>query len=150
MLKVSTQKIVPYLWYDDQALSAAQFYCSLFQDSEITSQSDMIVEFKLAGLPLIALNGGPKYQLTEAFSLFVLCEDQKEVDELWSSLTTDGGEESRCGWCKDKFGLSWQIVPERFMEMMKVGTPQQVQKVVEVMMTMKKMIVEDFEKAFKP
>jgi predicted 3-demethylubiquinone-9 3-methyltransferase (glyoxalase superfamily) len=141
------QKITPYLWFDHQASEAAEFYCSLFPNSRIISVSDMIVEFELAGLQFIGLNGGPKYKFTEAVSFLVLCEDQNEVDHFWNALTADG-EESSCGWCKDKFGLSWQIVPQRFMEMMKAGTPAQMQRVMEVMMPMQKMIVADFEKAF--
>ena len=148
MSKILTQKIKPYLWFDHQAEEAAKFYCSLFTNAKIISSSAMIVEFEIEGIRLIALNGGPKYQFTEAISLFVLCEDQAEVDHLWDSLTKDGGQESRCGWCKDKFGLSWQIVPKRFMEMMETGTPEQAQKVMEVMMPMNKMIVAEFEQAF--
>ena len=146
---VESQKITPYFWFDDQAKEAAAFYCNLFKDSKITSSSDMIVEFQLDGLSFIALNGGPKYKFTEAVSLFVLCEDQEEVDKLWDAFISEGGEEGRCGWCKDKYGLSWQIVPKRFMEMMKTGTPEQVKRVMEVMMPMNKMIVSEFEKAFK-
>ena len=149
MAKIENQKITPYLWFDNQAKEAAAFYCSLFQNSRITSSSDMIVEFQLDGLQFIALNGGPKFKFTEAISLFVLCEDQEEVDELWNALTSDGGEEGRCSWCKDKYGLSWQIVPKRFMDMMRTGTPEQVKSVMEVMMPMNKMIIAEFEKAFK-
>lgn len=149
MAKISTQKIKPYLWYDNQAGEAAEFYCSLFNNSRIISRSKMIVEFELEGLRFIALNGGPQFTFNEAISLFVLCEDQEEVDHFWDKLTADGGEEGRCGWCKDKFGLSWQIVPARFMEMMESGQPEKTQKVMEAMMSMKKMIVADFEKAFR-
>lgn len=149
MAELSTQKITPFLWYDNQAREAAEFYCSLFKKGKIHSVSEMIVEFELEGLQFIALNGGPKYKFSEATSFVVLCEDQSEVDYFWNALTTGGGEESMCGWCKDKYGLSWQIIPACFMEMMKTGTGEQTQKVMEVMMPMRKMIVEDFEKAFK-
>ncbi len=148
MLKLNGPRITPYLWYDNQAREAAAFYCTLFENSRILSDSDMIVEFELEGIQFIALNGGPQYKFTEAISFFVLCEDQAKVDYFWQAITTDGGEEGKCGWCKDKFGLSWQIVPMRFMEMMKTGRPEQTQKVLAVMMPMKKMIVEEFEKAF--
>ena len=148
MPEILPQKITPYLWFDSQAQEAAEFYCSLFENSKITSQSQMIVEFELAGMNFIALNGGPKYHFSEAVSLFIRCEDQAEVDRLWDALTSNGGEEGMCSWCKDKYGLSWQIVPQRFMEMMDTGSPEQVQRVMEVMMKMKKMVVADFEEAF--
>jgi len=142
------QKITTCLWYDNQANEAAAFYCSLFPNSRVTSSSAMIVEFELEGTKFMAMNGGPKYQLSEASSLFVLCDDQEEVDRLWEILTSDGGEESRCGWCKDKFGLSWQIIPKRFTEMIQTGTSEQKQRVFQAMMPMNKLIVDEFEKAF--
>lgn len=148
MAEISFQKIKPYLWFDQQAQEAATFYCALFQNGRIISSAPMMVEFELEGLRFLALNGGPMFKFTEAISLFVLCEDQAEVDHFWNGLTADGGAESRCGWCKDKFGLSWQIVPKRFMEMMETGTPEQTQSVMDAMMPMHKMIVSDFEAAF--
>ena len=143
------QKITPYLWFDNQAREAAEFYCSLFENSKIHSDSGMVVEFELAGTNFIALNGGPKYTFTEAVSFYVLCDDQDEVDRLWDQLTADGGSESRCSWCKDKYGLSWQIVPTRFIELMKTGTPEQTQRVIAVMLQMNKLIIADFERAFE-
>lgn len=148
MIRISTQKITPYLWYDNQAREAAEFYCSIFKNSKILSTSDMIVEFELEGMQFIGLNGGPKFEFTEATSFFVLCADQNEVDHFWDKLTSDGGEESQCGWLKDKFGLSWQIVPKRFMEMMHSGDIEKIQKVMQAMMPMRKMIIADFEKAY--
>jgi predicted 3-demethylubiquinone-9 3-methyltransferase (glyoxalase superfamily) len=143
------QKIKPYLWYDNQAKEAAEFYCSLFRHAKITSVSDLIVEFELEGVVFVALNGGPKFKFNEAVSFMILCEDQKEVDHFWTSFTSSGGEESMCGWCKDKFGLSWQVVPKRFIEMMETGTPRQTKNVMQVILPMKKMIIEEFEKAFR-
>lgn len=143
------QKIKPYLWFDNQAKEAAEFYCTLFNNSKVNSISDMIVEFELEGMKFIALNGGPQYKFTEAVSFMITCKDQAEVDHFWNSITSDGGKESMCGWCKDKYGLSWQVVPQRFMEMMETGSPKQVQQVVNVMMPMKRMIIEEFEKAFR-
>jgi len=143
------QKITPYLWFNNQAKEAAEFYCSIFDNSKIISDSGMLIEFELDGLNFIALNGGPQYQFNEAVSFYVLCNDQKEVDRLWNSLTTNGGSEGNCSWCKDKYGVSWQIVPKRFIEMMKTGTPEQTQRVIGAMMKMRKMIIADFEKAFK-
>jgi predicted 3-demethylubiquinone-9 3-methyltransferase (glyoxalase superfamily) len=142
------QKITPYLWFDNQAGEAASFYCSLFNNSKITSDGEVIVEFELDGINFIALNGGPQFKFNEAISFYVLCEDQEEIDHLWNALIADGGSEGRCSWCKDRFGVSWQIVPKRFVEMMKTGTPEQTQKVMAAMMNMNKMIIADFEKAF--
>ena len=143
------QKITPSLWFDNQAREAAEFYCSLFDSARVTSVSEMVVEFELEGLSFIGLNGGPKFNFTEAVSFLVYCDDQAEVDRLWHALTSNGGEESMCGWCKDKYGLSWQVVPKRFLEMMKTGTPEQCQRVMQAMMPMRKLIVEDFENAFR-
>ena len=144
------QKISPYLWYNHQAREAAEFYCSLFAHSRIISAGEMIVEFELEGLRFRALNGGPNFTFSEAISFFVLCEDQAEVDHFWEGLTAAGGEAGQCGWCKDKFGLSWQVVPRRFIEMMETGSPAQTQRVMQAMMPMQKMIVADFEEAFVP
>ncbi len=142
------QKITPYLWFDNKAKEAASFYCSVFDNSKIISDGGMIVEFELNGTNFIALNGGPKYKFNEAISFFVLCDDQVEIDRLWDQLIADGGSEEKCSWCKDKFGVSWQIVPKRFVEMMKTGTAEQSQRVIGAMMKMTKMIIADFEKAF--
>jgi len=148
MSTIITQKITPYLWYDNQAREAAEFYCSVFKNSTITSVSDMIVEFELEGLKFMALNGGPQFKFTEAVSFLVLCSDQAEVDHFWNNFTKDGGAESMCSWCKDKYGLSWQIVPARFMEMMKTGTPDQTKNVMDAVLSMKKIIIADLETAF--
>jgi predicted 3-demethylubiquinone-9 3-methyltransferase (glyoxalase superfamily) len=142
------QKITPYLWFENQAQEAAAFYCSIFKNSKIHSSNPSIVEFELDGCAFIALNGGPQFQFNEAVSFYVLCEDQAEVDYLWTSLTGNGGEEGNCSWCKDRFGLSWQIVPKRFIEMMKTGRPEQTKAVLTAMMKMQKMIIADFEQAF--
>lgn len=142
------QKITPFLWFDYQAKEAANFYCSLFNNSKIISASDLIVEFQLDGLAFTALNGGPKYKFTEAISFQVICEDQEEVDHFWNNITSDGGEESQCSWCKDKYGLSWQIVPKQFIEMMKSGNPEKSQKVMAAMLSMKKLIISELENAY--
>src|SRR3954469_3567791 len=129
------QKITPHLWLDDQAEEAAKFYVSLFDDSKILDTSYypkaaekvagrpagsvMTVSFQLAGQHFIALNGGPLFKFNESISFLVSCKDQAEIDDLWYKLTADGGEEVQCGWLKDKFGLSWQIVPEGFEKVMK-------------------------------
>lgn len=140
--------IKPCLWYDNQAKEAAEFYCSIFPNSKIISASNLLVDFELNGMPFAGLNGGPKFKFNESVSFQVFCEDQAEVDHLWDSLTADGGAESMCSWCKDKYGLSWQIIPKRFIEMMSTGTPEQVQRVTEAMLKMRKLIIADFEKVF--
>ncbi len=143
------QKITPCLWFDHQAKEAAEYYCSLFKDSRITSSSEIVTEFDLEGYHFMALNGGPKFNFTEATSFVIYCEDQEEVDHFWNHFVGDGGEESLCSWCRDKYGLSWQVIPKRFIEMMTTGTPDQVRRVTDAMLQMRKMIVEDFEKAFR-
>jgi len=148
MASIAAQKITPYLWYDHQALLAAEFYCSLFEDSQITSKSEMIITFDLAGLSLIALNGGPQFTFNEAISLMIHCDDQAEVDHFWDNLTANGGSESRCGWLKDRFGLSWQVVPIRFMEMMSSGDLQQTKRVMNALLQMNKIDLPVLEAAF--
>ncbi len=143
------QKITPYLWFDNQAQAAANFYCSIFENSEIISDSGIIVDFKLEGMNFIGLNGGPQYKFNESISFYVLCESQQEIDKLWNELTQDGGSEGQCGWCKDKFGVSWQIVPSRFIKLMKAGSPAQSKQMIEAMMNMSKMIIADFENIIK-
>ena len=148
MSELKNTAIKPCLWFDNQAKEAAAFYCSVFPNSRIISSSDILVEFELNGMAFTGLNGGPRFNFTEAVSFQILCDDQKEVDHFWDAFTTDGGEESMCSWCKDKYGLSWQVIPKRFIEMMSTGTPEQVQRVTQAMLQMKKLIVADFEKVF--
>jgi predicted 3-demethylubiquinone-9 3-methyltransferase (glyoxalase superfamily) len=124
-------KVRTCLWFDDQALPAAEFYCSLLPDSRVDRVGTypegqemaepgkvLIVEFTLAGTPYPALNGGPHFTLDEAASISVSTEDEAETDRLWATLIADGGAESQCGWLKDRFGLSWQIVPKRAVELL--------------------------------
>ncbi len=155
-----TQKIKTFLWFNQEAEEAANFYVSLFKDSKILSVtrygeagpgpkgSPMTVEFLLAGQQYIALNGGPHFQFTEATSLFVDCESQEEVDMLWSKLTANGGQESMCGWLKDRWGLSWQIVPSRFMQLMREGEPKKAQAAFKAMMSMRKLDLAKLEEAY--
>ncbi|MBI1322492.1 VOC family protein [bacterium] len=152
-------RIAPCLWFDDQAEQAANFYVSLFENSRIdrltryseggmgTPGSVMLVEFTLAGVGFQALNGGPVYRLSEAVSLSVDCDTQEEVDRLWTSLG-DGGEPGPCGWVKDRFGLSWQIVPQALIRMMRDSDAERVRRVVNAMLTMKKLNVAALEQAF--
>jgi len=152
-----TRKVKTCLWFDDGALPAAEFYCSLIPDSRIDHVARHIenathgepgavlaVEFTLGGAPYQAINGGPHFTLSEAVSISVSTEDQAETDRLWQALTADGGAESRCGWCKDRFGLSWQIVPKRAVELF---SGPQASKVWPVLMTMQKIDIAALEKA---
>lgn len=147
------QKITPYLWYDKQAEQAANFYVSLFPNSKVNSVSRgpdgnaFMVTFELDGQHFMALNGGPHYKLTEAFSLFVSVETQDQVDTLWEKLTADGGEESMCGWLKDKYGLSWQIIPTALMELMSDPNPTKANAVTQAMLKMQKIDIATLKRA---
>jgi predicted 3-demethylubiquinone-9 3-methyltransferase (glyoxalase superfamily) len=135
------QKITPFLWFDNQAEGAVNFYTSIFKNSKILkttrygetgpgpSGSDMTVEFELDGQRFIALNGGPQFKFTEAVSFVVNCESQKEVDDFWEKLS-EGGRKIECGWLKDKYGLSWQVVPTILGELMNSGSPDKSQRVM--------------------
>lgn len=158
-----TQKITPFLWFDDKAEEAAKFYCSIFKNSKIGAitrydeaaakptgrpvGSVMTIEFQLDGQTFAALNGGPHFKFNEAVSFVVNCEDQEEVDYYWSKLSA-GGEESQCGWLKDKFGLSWQVVPTALTAMLKVEDPAKVHRVTEAIMRMGKLDLAALEKAY--
>ena len=147
------QKIKTFLWFDDNAEEAVTYYVAAFKDSKIThvnrnGDKAFVVEFTLAGVEYVALNGGPMFKLTEAVSLMVSTEDQAETDRLWDYLVA-GGQPSRCGWLKDQFGLSWQIVPKRFMELMLQGTPEARGRVMGAMMQMGKFEIEKLEAAAK-
>ena len=147
------QKVTPFLWFNNQAEEAAQFYVSLFKDSRINrivpgpGGSAMIVEFQLAGVDYIALNGGPHFQLTEAFSLSVNCDSQAEVDELWETLS-EGGSKSHCAWLKDRYGLSWQIVPSLLPKLMSDPDPVKVGRVMQSMMQMTKIDISLLQRAY--
>lgn len=123
------------LWFDGQAKEAAEFYCSVFTNSKITSENPMMVTFELNGRKIMGLNGGPQFKFNEAASLVVSCENQEEIDYYWTKFT-EGGEESMCGWLKDKFGLSWQIVPSILGKLM--SDPEKGQRVMQAFLQMKK------------
>lgn len=127
--------IYPCLWFNNQAQEAAEFYCSVFKNSKIISANPMVVQFELNGKLFMGLNGGPMFSFTEATSFVVQCETQQEIDYYWAKLT-EGGEESMCGWLKDKFGLSWQIVPAILAELM--SNPAKSEKVIRSFMQMRK------------
>ena len=147
------QKIVPFLWYDGKAAEAAKFYVSIFKNSKVLSVSPgpdgkaMSVTFQLEGQPFYALNGGPHYKFTPAISLFVNCETQQEVDELWGKLSASAADE-QCGWCKDKYGLSWQIIPTALGKMMGDKNPKKAGAAVQAMLKMKKIDIKGLQKAF--
>ncbi|MEV7181608.1 VOC family protein [Kitasatospora sp. NPDC093679] len=153
------QKITTFLWFDHQAEEAAQFYTSLFPDSRIVdvqrygeagpgaAGSVMTVSFELAGQRYLALNGGPIFPFTEAISLQVNCDDQAEVDRLWDALTAGGGQESDCGWLKDRYGLSWQITPRRLMELLADPDPDRSQRAMRAMLQMQKIDIQALEDA---
>ena len=155
---IALLKVTPFLWFDDEAEEAARLYVSLFGNSRIGAISRygpgapapegsvMTVEFELDGLPVTALNGGPVFSFTEAMSFSVSCEDQGEVDRLWTALT-DGGQESQCGWLKDRFGFSWQIVPKALPRLL--GDPDRAKagRVMQAMLKMRKIDIAQLERA---
>lgn len=158
-----TQKITPFLWFDDKAEEAAKFYTSIFKNSNIgnitrydeeaagptgrPAGSVMTVDFQLGGQEFVALNGGPMFKFTEAISFVVNCENQEEVDYFWSKLSA-GGEESRCGWLKDKFGLSWQVVPTVLIEMLTDKDTPKAKRVMHAMLQMDKIDIAVLKKAY--
>jgi predicted 3-demethylubiquinone-9 3-methyltransferase (glyoxalase superfamily) len=150
------QKISTCLWFDTQAEEAANFYVSLLDDSEVTDVQRLegtpsgdnvaLVFFRLAGKEFMAINGGPQFPFTEAVSIHIGVKDQAEVDRLWAALT-DGGEEGQCGWLKDKFGLSWQVIPERMGELLSDPDPERRQRAMQAMLQMQKIDVKVLEDA---
>lgn len=153
------QKITPFLWFDGKAEEAMNFYTSIFKNSKIGGISHyreegpgpkgtvMSVTFQLEGQEFIALNGGPQFTFSPAISFFVNCETQEEVDELWEKLS-DGGEKIRCGWLRDKFGLSWQIIPTALGEMLQDEDPEKSSRVMQAMLQMDKIEIKDLKRAY--
>jgi predicted 3-demethylubiquinone-9 3-methyltransferase (glyoxalase superfamily) len=154
------QKITPNLWFDTQAEEAAHFYTSIFKNSRILNISYfgeagprpagmvLTVSFELEGQEFTALNGGPEFKFTEAISLLVNCKDQDEVDDLWTKLSADG-EEGPCGWLKDRFGLSWQIIPTALQEMLQDEDSERANRVMEAMLKMSKIEIKGLERAYE-
>lgn len=154
------QKISPFLWFDNQAEEAVALYTSIFENSRVNlvtrygeagpgpKGTVMTIEFELAGQKFVALNGGPHFKFTEAISFVVNCETQAEVDKFWEKLS-EGGAEVQCGWLKDKFGLSWQIVPTALMEMLQDKDPVRSQRVMKAMLQMKKLDIADLKRAYE-
>lgn len=152
-MALKAQKIVPCLWFDKEAEAAANLYISIFENSRILNTtrygagSVMTVEFELEGQKFLGLNGGPQFKFSEAISFQVFCESQAEIDYYWSKLTADGGKESQCGWLKDKFGLSWQVVPTALIEILKGADAAAAQRVTKAFMQMKKFDIEALKQA---
>jgi predicted 3-demethylubiquinone-9 3-methyltransferase (glyoxalase superfamily) len=158
------QKITPFLWFDSNAEEAVNFYVSIFKNSKLgkvtryneasskaagrPEGSVMTMEFQLEGQSFTAINGGPHFKFTEAISFVVDCETQEEVDYFWNKLTANGGQESQCAWLKDKYGLSWQIVPRVLIEMIGDKDPQKAQRVMEAMLQMKKIDIATLQRAY--
>ena len=160
------QKITPHLWFDNNAEEAMKFYTSVFKNSKIISinrypdeplnehwqgMAGKVIHgvFELEGQRFMALDGGPMFKFTEATSLYVECESQEEVDYFWEKLTADGGEESMCGWLKDKYGLSWQIVPKQLDELMADKDPERTGRVMQALLQMKKIDIEGLKQAYE-
>ena len=153
---MSTQRITTRLWFDTQAVEAAEFYCSIFEDSRIVSVADypagtgqagtpMVVEWEMLGVRFTGINGGPHFAFTEAISLAIECENQAEIDRYWE-LLTDGGEEGECGWCKDRYGLSWQVKPAH-MSRFYTGDPEAAARTAQAMFGMRKLDIAGLEAA---
>jgi predicted 3-demethylubiquinone-9 3-methyltransferase (glyoxalase superfamily) len=158
------QKITPFLWFDDQAEDAVKFYTALFKNSKMgrilryneeaaekTGRpvgSVLTIEFEIEGQKFVALNGGPLFKFNESISFVINCETQEEVDYFWAKLTADGGEESQCGWLKDKFGLSWQITPTMLIDMLHDNDQEKSGRVMQAMLQMKKIDIKALEDAY--
>ena len=158
------QKITPFLWFDGQAEDAVNFYTSLFKNSKIgrilrnaeeaaekTGRpvgSVLTIEFEIEGQKFVALNGGPLFKFNESVSFVVNCETQEEVDYFWEKLTADGGEESKCGWLKDKFGLSWQVTPTVLIDMLHDKDPEKAERVMKTMLQMQKIEIPKLKAAY--
>ena len=155
-------KIVPNFWFDQEAEEAANYYCSIFPNSKINNVSHygeagpgetgsvLTVDFEINGQSYTALNGGKAdFDYTEALSLFVQCESQEEVDDYWAKLTADGGQEGPCGWCKDKYGVSWQIIPDALMKCLSHPDPEKANAAMKAMLKMKKIEIAELERAIE-
>ncbi|MGB7872993.1 MAG: VOC family protein [Anaerolineales bacterium] len=149
------KKITPFLWFDDQAEEAMNLYVSVFKNSKVLGVTPgpngiaSSVNFELEGQEFIGFNAGPEYKFTEAISFFVDCKSQEEVDKLWEKLTADGGEEGQCGWLKDKFGLSWQIIPKQLGELTGDPDPIKSKRVINAMLKMKKIEIDGLKQAYE-
>lgn len=147
------QTITPFLWFDTQAEEAMNFYLSIFKDGKIIEvhRKDgkvLVATFELLGQRFMALNAGPTFKFNESVSFFVSCDTQQQVDDLWEKLIANGGSPSQCGWLKDKYGLSWQIIPKALMELMRDPDPAKSNAVFQAMLKMNKIVIDDLKKAY--
>jgi predicted 3-demethylubiquinone-9 3-methyltransferase (glyoxalase superfamily) len=140
--------ITPFLWFDNNVPEAVAFYKSVFPNAKVETVNDFMASFELEGQRFNALNGGPKYRFNEAVSFFISVETQEQVDYFWSRLTADGGEEGHCGWLKDKFGLSWQVVPQALGRYLGDSDRTKADRAMQAMMAMRKIVIADLDKAF--
>lgn len=140
--------ITPFLWFANNVPEAVAFYKAVFPNAKVETVSDSMAVFELEGQRFHALNGGPQYRFTEAVSFFISVETQAEVDYFWSRLTADGGEESRCGWLKDKFGLSWQVIPSALGRYLGDSDRTKANRVMQAMMEMRKIVIADLDRAY--
>lgn len=145
---MTSPTITPFLWFDNNAQDAATFYASVFPDARITSSNPMSVELELQGQRLYFLNGGPHFKLSEAFSLFVGCETQAEIDSYWDKLQAGGGSPSQCGWLKDKFGVSWQVVPTVLSKLLNSSDREASKRALDAMLKMNKLVIADLQRAY--
>ena len=155
------QRITTFLWFDKQAEEAAKFYCSVFKESKILGitrhlegsgvgkDGVLTVQFRLGDQEYVALNGGPHFKFTEAISLMINCKDQEEVDYYWEKLLAGGGQESACGWLKDKYGLSWQVTPTILLEMISDKDRKKAQRAFDAMLQMRKIDIPKLQEAYK-
>jgi predicted 3-demethylubiquinone-9 3-methyltransferase (glyoxalase superfamily) len=148
MPAVTSPKITPFLWFDNNAQDAIRFYTSIFKNSKIIQLHPMVSTFELEGQRFMALNGGPHHTFTEAISLFVNCDSQEEIDFFWDRLLSNGGRPDRCGWLKDRFGLSWQIVPSILGKLMSNTDQGRTKRVMDAMLGMVKLDIAGLQKAY--
>jgi predicted 3-demethylubiquinone-9 3-methyltransferase (glyoxalase superfamily) len=141
--------ITPFLWFDNNVPEAVAFYKSVFPNAKVETVNDFMATFELEGQKFNALNGGPQFKFNEAVSFFISVENQEELDYFWNKLTADGGKESKCGWLKDKFGLSWQVVPTALGKMMGSGDPKKSQNVMQALMQMTKLDIGKLKQAYE-
>lgn len=144
---MAVHKITPFLWFDGKAEEAARYYCEIVPNSQVISVNPMVTTFELDGVRFNGLNGGPTYKFTPAFSLMIDCEDQAEVDRYWNRFIGDGGTESRCAWLTDRYGLSWQIVPKRLMQLLSDPDAGRRERATQAMFKMSKIVIADLEAA---
>ena len=142
------QKITPFLWFDGNIENAVAFYTTIFPNSEVKEVSKQSATIQLEGQALVLFNGGAHFQLSPAFSMYINCESQQEIDDLWEKLLADGGEPSRCGWLKDKFGLSWQVVPPMLPRLLRDKNPIKAKQVMDAMLKMNKLEIAVLQAAY--